>query len=132
MLSRSSSPGIYGYAPNWGSGILCSSLMVAATVLGAALSSALQTCRRVSSLKCVGDGTNFSSGLSLNSAWMSLSGFHPAKSSNLESAIAISGLWFVSPYFFGSCLFSCAARVRSGWIWSGSALEKERIYFMGH
>jgi hypothetical protein len=58
---------------------------------------------------------------------MSFSGFQPAKSSKLESAIAISGLCIVSPYLLGSSLCSLAARLRSGWIWSGRALLNERI-----
>lgn len=104
--------------------------MVDATVSGVALSKVLHTCRRVSLLKSVWEGTNFSSGCSLNRAWIWGSGLKPAKSSNLESAIAISGLWFVSPNFLGSLACSLAARSRSGWIWRGRALLKERIYLV--
>lgn len=119
---------MYGSGPNWDSGRDCSSLIVDATVSGDALSRALHTCRRVSSLKWDWEGTNFSSGFSLNRAWIWVSGLKPAKSSNFESAIAISGLWFLSPNLLGSLACSLAERSRSGWIWRGRALLKERIY----
>lgn len=119
---------MYGSGPNWDSGRFWRSLIVEATVLGEALSRALQTWRRVSSLKWVWEGTKGSRGFSLKRAWIWLRGFQPAKSSNLESAIAISGLWFVSPNFLGSFSCSLAASERSGWIWRGRALLKERIW----
>lgn len=98
------------------------------TSMGGALSRDMHTFRRVSSSKVLDLlGINRSRGFSLKRASISLSGFQPAKSSNLERATAISGLWLVSPYFFGSCLCNFSASFRSGWIWRGSALEKESI-----
>lgn len=106
----------------------CKSFIVCATSLGGALSRALHTWRRVSSLNCPDLGMYFARWFNSNSAWMSFSGFQPAKSSNFESAIAISGLCIVSPYFSGCSLCSCAASFRSGWICRGSALLKDRIW----
>lgn len=66
-------------------------------------------------------------GMEVNRCWISGSGFQPTKDSNLESATAISGLWFASPNFEGSFLCSRAARSLSGCIWRGRALAMERI-----
>lgn len=54
-------------------------------------------------------------------------GFQPAKTSNLERARAISGLWLGSGKFSGSPWWSLVARGLEGWIWRGRALAMERI-----
>lgn len=43
-------------------------------------------------------------------------GFQPTNTSNFPRATAISGLWFASPNFSGSCSWSLAASFLSGCI----------------
>lgn len=89
---------------------------------------------RVEWLKCVfwvgdeGRNVEVRMGTLLKRDWIWGRGFQPTKTSNLERATAISGLWFVSPNFSGSFLWSSAARSLSGWIWRGRALAMERIW----
>lgn len=59
--------------------------------------------------------------------WISDRGLKPAKTSNLERATAISGLWFGSEKWSGSSLCNLVASSLLGCSWRGSAFAIERI-----
>lgn len=59
------------------------------------------------SLSMVSDGevknVEVRRGMLVKRDWISERGFQPTNTSNFPRATAISGLWFVSPNFSGSC-----------------------------
>lgn len=63
----------------------------------------------------------------MNRGWISDRGLKPAKTSNIERATAISGLWLGSVNWSGSCLCSLVARFLLGCSWRGSAFAIDRI-----
>ena len=105
------------------------SLSIPDTVSGLAWSNPRATSLRVSFLHTVvPSGINCRSEGTLKTDEMSERGFHPANTSNFESAIAISGLWLGSENLFGSWKCSSCASSVLGWICKGSALAMESIY----
>ena len=106
---------IYAASPSFSFGISLNFCWVSAIVSSEASSIALPMSLNVSLLKGVCfSGRNCFRGSKPKKASISFVGFHPAKTSNLLNAMAISGLWFVSVNFSGSFLCSFAASSLSG------------------